>query len=171
MRDESGWSVIELMLVAVLLAIVLGGTLNLLDTTAKIAPQEQERAHAVREAQVGLARMTRELRQAVRVNASANPALIISVDTPVAGVRRTVTYDCTGTSPTVATTKACRRSQSGGLQNEVVIDRVTNSTVFTADGNDYFKVRIEVPASGERQQGLRHKIVLDDGFFMRNLQD
>ena len=169
MREESGWSLIELLLVSVLLIVILGGTLNLLDTTAKIAPQEQERAEAVREAQVGLARMTRELRQATKVLELTPTRMQVYV--PVSGVRQTVTYDCTATSPTVPAKKACVRTQTNGPTNELVIDRVSNTTVFTASGSDYVQVRIDVPASGERAEGLRHTIVLDDGFFMRNLAD
>jgi Tfp pilus assembly protein PilX len=157
MREEGGWSLIELMLTCVLLIIVMGGTLSLLDTSAKIAPQEQERANAIRDAQVGLARMTRELRQATQVISAT--ASTVSVKVPVAGVSQTVTYTCTD---------ACRRTQ--GSSTEVVIARVLNgSTVFTFDGGNYFEARIEVPAKGERAEGLRHDIVLDDGFYLRNV--
>lgn len=163
-RSESGWSLIELMLVCVLLIIVMGGTLSLLDATGKIAPQEQERAHAIREAQVGLARMTRELRQATKlvVPTSAGATGVITVDVPVAGVSRRVTYTCTD---------ACRRTQVGSSVNEVVIARVRNgATVFKLSGTNYFEARIEVPAKGDRAEGLRHRIVLDDGFYMRNIR-
>ena len=158
MREEGGWSLIELMLTCVLLIIVMGGTLSLLDTSAKIAPREQERAQAIRDAQVGLARMTRELRQATQVISAT--ASSVSVKVPVSGVSQTVTYTCTD---------ACRRIQAG-RPTEIVIARVQNgSTVFTFDGGNYFEARIEVLARGERNEGLRHKIVLDDGFYLRNV--
>ena len=174
MREESGWTLIEVLIVAVLLTIVLGGTLNLLDTTAKVAPAEQERAEAVREAQVGLARMTRELRQATKVlplaPAPGATGSVVQVETPVKGVTQTVKYDCSQPSRSLpSTAKACVRTQLGSTRVEYTIDRVLNTTVFTRTGNNYFAVRIEVPASGERKKGLRHRIVLDDGFYMRNI--
>lgn len=164
MREESGWSLIELVLVCALLLVVMGGTLSLLETSGKIAPQEQERAHAIQEAQVGLARMTRELRQATKLITPTAPSNVgvITVDTPVAGISRRVTYTCTD---------ACRRTQVGSSLNEIVIARVLNgATVFTLTGTNYFEARIEVPAKGERVEGLRHRIVLDDGFYMRNIR-
>lgn len=172
MRDESGWTIVEVLIVAVLLVIVLGGTLNLLDTTAKVAPQEEERAQAVREAQVGLARMTRELRQATKVVTydQANGVIKVEVN-DLGGVRQTVTYDCSGSSPSLTGTTACRRTQVGGSSNEVVIDRVKNNgSMFTRIGTNFFQVRVEVPASGERAVGQKHSIVLDDGFYMRNIR-
>src|SRR3954451_9373180 len=64
LRDESGWTLVELTIAAALLAVVLTAVLSLLDMTNRQAPGDQERAHDLRETQVGVYRMTRELRQA-----------------------------------------------------------------------------------------------------------
>src|SRR5207302_54087 len=62
----------------------------------------------------------------------------------------------------------------------VVIDRLINepgsglSPVFTYATNGsgrttYASAHVEVPAKGARPTGYSHRIVLDDGFYMRNL--
>lgn len=179
MRSQRGYTLIECMLVCGLLIVVMGGTLSLLDTTAKIAPREAERAHAVRDAQVGLASMVRELRQAHSVEAGYT-ATGLTVRTPVAGVTTKVAYDCS--QPSVSSPGrglfSCRRSQYAADGTTVVstrrpLERLLTDQVFTytVEAGDvrFVRARVEVPASGERAQGLRHRIVLDDGFFLRNV--
>ena len=94
--EESGWTLIELLISSVILVIMLGAVLALLDATNAVAPRDQERAHDLREAQVGLYEMTRELRQAywlVSHSAYSIEALVWEN-----GADHEVTYDCTGTS-------------------------------------------------------------------------
>ena len=176
-RSETGYSLTEALIVVVLLIVVMGGTLSLLDTTAQVAPQENERAHAIREAQVGLGTMVRELRQARSVEDDYS-ATGLTVRTPVAGVPTRVEYDCDAVSITKPDLKACRRVQyaaddSTEVRTTYPVDRLLSNQVFTytVEGGaiQFVRARIEVPASGERQQGLDHKIVLDDGFFLRNV--
>ena len=180
-RSEHGYTLIEALVVVVLLIVVMGGTLSLLDTTAQVAPQENERAHAIREAQVGLSTMTRELRQARSVEAGYD-ASGLTVRTPVAGVPTKVEYDCTQDSVSKSDgpggLTACRRIQYAADDSTVVstthpVDRLLSDQVFeyTVENGaiQFVTARIEVPASGERQEGLEHKIVLDDGFFLRNV--
>ena len=173
-RSESGWALIELMVVVSLLGLVMAAVLTLLDTTARVAPRDQERAHAIREAQVGLHRMVRELRQAYGVNATTRN--YIDVNVTIGDQGRRVVYDCDfprcvrregAVGPTVP-------SGSG----EVVIARLLNGTpadpVFTfSPANrfppDHVSARVRVPASGERSEGHRHNVVLDDGFALRNV--
>ena len=170
MRGESGYTIVEALLVFALLAVVMGATLGLLDTSAKILPKERERAEAIRESQVGLARITRELRQASQVLAppfaapQASTSHTLVVKTKVNGTLTTVTYHCTDPSPTLPGARACRRGQ------QILIDRVLNwETVFTRTADNYLIVRVEVPASGERTLGHKHRVILDDGVFMRNV--
>ena len=62
--EEAGYSLIELMIVASMMVVVLGAVLSLGDAAQRSTPKDLERAHAIRDTQVGLHRMTRELRQA-----------------------------------------------------------------------------------------------------------
>jgi type II secretory pathway pseudopilin PulG len=168
---EGGYALTELLVVSSLLVIVLGAVLTLGETSQRIAPRESERAHAIREAQVGLHRMTRELRHAYQtptVTASTIEATVTD-----GGVARTVRYDCNVTSLSNPDYKACMRyvvvggTPGGG---ELVIDRVLNgSAVFTLTGTNYVRALVEVAASGDLEDGYDHRVVLDDGIYMRNI--
>lgn len=180
MRCDRGYTVIEALIVVVLLIVVLGGTLSMLEHTARVAPAENERAHAVREAQVGLATIVRELRQARSVEQNTPTGL--TVRTPVAGVPTMVTYDCgvRRTSRPGQGLHACRRIQYQADDSTVArtthpLDRLVHDEIFeytlSSGKVEFVRVRVAVPASGERSTGLAHPIVLDDGFFLRNLSD
>jgi type II secretory pathway pseudopilin PulG len=174
--DERGFMLVELLAVCALLAVVLSAILLFGDTAQQLTPKEQERAMAIQQAQTGIFRMTRELRQAHQVN-TANP-LVFDVNLASSGVDRQVRYECDEPHPSVAAYSRCVRFETG-RPNEVVVDRVLNkTTVFTyttnADGAiTYVRVAIDVPARGERKVGSAgsydHQIGLYDGFYLRNL--
>jgi prepilin-type N-terminal cleavage/methylation domain-containing protein len=179
-RQESGWTLIEMMMATALLAVILTAVLSLLDVTSKIAPKDQERAHDIREAQVGVYRMTRELRQAYSL-VQTQPYLI-EAHVHELGGDHDVVYDCSGASVTVPTLGECiRYEMSGGAPgtSTVIIDRLINKpggglpAVFTYTQNSgkttYVGAHIEVPSKGARKQGYTYRIVLSDGFYLRNL--
>jgi type II secretory pathway pseudopilin PulG len=175
---ETGFALVELLVVASLLIVVLGAILALGETTQRLAPKESERAHVIREAQVGLHRMTRELRHAYQELPTV-AAPTVSGSTMQASVRgaggttRTVRYDCDEAHPTdQAYTRCIRQVFSGGSwsSGEVVIDRVLNgAAVFALTPPDYVGARVEVAARGDRKDGYDHRVILEDGFYMRNL--
>jgi len=178
---ESGWTLIELLVSSVILVVMLTAVLALLEATNAAAPRDQERAHDLREAQVGLYQTTRELRQAYSL--VSNSAYSIEAHVWENGADHDVTYDCTGASPTLPGLGACVRFETSGGNHgpsTVVIDRLINkpgsglSPVFTYATNGsgrttYASAHVEVPAKGARPTGYSHRIVLDDGFYMRNL--
>jgi Tfp pilus assembly protein PilV len=167
-RNESGFTLIETVITAATLSLVVLAILALSDTTAKLAPQDQERAHAIRDAQVGLHRMTRELRQAYTINSNTSTSMDVMV--LVSGTATQVSYDCAAAHPTDTNLRRCVRTAGGSTS--VVIDRVLPGTVFTYDAYSpprYVQARIEVPAKGDLNEGHKHSIVLDDGFYMRNV--
>lgn len=173
--DESGFVLVELLIVLALLGVILSAILMFADTAHKLTPKEQERAMAIQTAQTGIYRMTRELRQAHQVNL-AQP-LVIDVNYATSGVNRTVRYDCDEPHPTVAAYNRCVRMEAG-KPNEVVVDRVLNEdeiftyTTNTSGAITYVKVAIDVPARGERNTNVnayQHEIGLYDGFYLRNL--
>jgi type II secretory pathway pseudopilin PulG len=168
----AGYALVELMVVAALLVIVLGAILALGETTQRIAPKETERANVIREAQVGLHRMTRELRHAYQAPAVTGSTMQANV-LGAGGATRTVRYDCDEAHPTdAAYTRCVRQVYSGGTWStaEVVIDRVLNGTaVFALTSPDYVGARVEIAARGGLQDGHDHRIILEDGFYMRNL--
>ena len=175
---EAGYGLVELLVVASLLVVVLGAILALGETTQRIAPKESERAHVIREAQVGLHRMTRELRHAYQAPPTV-PAPTVTGSTMEAsvlaenGATRTVRYDCDEAHPTdPAYTRCLRQVLSGGTWSagEVVIDHVLNGTaVFSLTPPDYVGATVEVAARGGLKDGHDHRVILQDGVYMRNL--
>jgi type II secretory pathway pseudopilin PulG len=169
---EAGYGLVELLVVASLLIVVLGAILALGEATQRIAPKESERAHVIREAQVGLHRMTRELRHAYEAPTMTGSSMEAAVRGPN-GTTSTVRYDCDEAHPTDgAYTRCVRQVISGGTwtTGEVVIDRVLNgTTVFSSTPPDYVGARVEVAARGNLQEGYDHRVILEDGFYMRNL--
>jgi hypothetical protein len=159
-----------------LLAIVLGAVLTLGETSQRIAPRESERAQVIREAQVGLHRMTRELRHAYDadpdpavVSLSVTPSTVVADVIAPSGPRADVSYDCNQPHPTNPDYTRCLRYVNG-TGGEVIVDRVLNGdAVFTFTSPDYVRVEIEVAAAGDLKNGYAHPILLEDGFYMRNL--
>ena len=181
--DESGMSLPEVLITIVVFSFVLVGILGLLDTSAKVAPRDQERSMAMREIQSSLDRMVRELRQAYRVVGTSPSSMRILVrrrQSDGTHVNRLVEYDC---GLTVADKCIRREAPPGELlpaTGEVAVDRLLNGgnaarPVFSFDQNadsitpTYVAVRVEVPARGERAKSYEHSVVLEDGFYARNM--
>jgi prepilin-type N-terminal cleavage/methylation domain-containing protein len=177
-RDERGFALVELLVTLSLLTVVLSAVALFGDTSAKVAPRDQERTHAIREAQTGLYRMTRELRQAHTVHASTPLTMEVSVVS--GGANKRISYECDQPHPTETSYRRCIRYLiSGGLKTtpDVVVDRVLNTTtVFTYTNNiesqmTYVQAKVDVPARGDRKlgHGNKHKVALYDGFYLRNI--
>ena len=177
--EQPGFSLVELMVTVSLLIVVLTAILGLLDVTVRLAPKDEERTQVVREAQVGLARMVRELRQAHAVGSASGSFMDVTV--VAAGAERHVRYQCDVANPADALTTRCVRREGapgGDLSaatagDEVVVDRVLNgAAVFTPPSGlrpDYAEAKVRVPARGELSKGYEYSLVLDDGFHLRNL--
>ena len=180
LREESGYSLVELIFVCLVLTLVLGAVLQFGETTQKIAPKDQEKIHAIREAQVGLHRMTRELRQANLVH--SNSAYAVQVSVLVNGTQTRISYECNVAHPSDATYRRCYRYNvaADGVTKtspQLVVDRVVNpaNPVFTYYSNaagavTYIAAKVEISARGDRSVGFGHRgaILLQDGFYMRN---
>jgi hypothetical protein len=183
---EAGYALTELLVVATLLVVVLGAILALGETTQKMTPRDTERAHAIREAQVGLHAMTKQMRQAYDLSTPTHSAPTeYTLDVTLRDGRR-FSFECDQPHPTVTAYNRCVRFPVvGGVKGTgtVLIDRVLNgpaagvsnpTPVFTYETNaagttTYVHVSIEVPAKGDLRSGHEHEIVLYDGVYMRNL--
>ena len=195
LRQESGWSLIELLAAMSIFTFVLAGVLGLLDATAKQTPKDTERAHAINEAQVGLYRMVRELRQAHTVLSNGPQAVEVLVrakqDDPATPavetyVDRHVQYSCGNAQAPGRCTRvevAPGQLLSSGTPRTVIARLVNTGTglpvnrqVFDNTGNantfapSYIRVHIEVPAAGERPNGYRYTVAFEDGFYARNVR-
>lgn len=182
--EEGGFSLVELLVVVALLSFVLAATLGIFDVAVRQAPRDQERAHAIREAQVGLYAMTRELRQAYEVKSVSGSQMDVLVR--LRGVDKRVRYRCDGdpSNPAFPSYRRCVREEASASPGavlgapQIVIDRVLNgASVFSptfagtpAVSPAYFTARIQVPARGRLKTGYTSSVVLDDGVFLRNLK-
>jgi type II secretory pathway pseudopilin PulG len=184
---QAGYALTELLLVTSLLAIVLGAILALGETTQRIAPRDTERAHVIREAQVGLHSMTRQLREAADMTDPPHVAATSSTLDVTLRDESRFSFECNVAHPTEAGYNRCvRYPVVGGVkqtsQGVVLIDRVMNgpagsgatNPIFQYEMNlagivTYVRVQILVPAKGELRDGHDYEVVLEDGVYMRNL--
>ncbi len=182
-RDQSGYSLPELLTVMAVLPIVLAAVLLFTGKAQLLASNDTERSHTIREAQVGLDRITRELRQAHTFIAVAPYRVEFVVR--AAGLDKRVVHDCGDPDPSDADLKRCVRYEvaSDGTEtpHQQLIGRVVNQypqggvsppavfsyTPTTADPR-HVRVKVEVNARGARKEGYRYRVVLDDGVHLRN---
>jgi prepilin-type N-terminal cleavage/methylation domain-containing protein len=189
--EQNGFTLIEQLVSTVVFLLVMSAVLALLESANKVAPRDQERASAITEAQIGLHRMVRELRQAERVDSLESGSITVRVrlprDNPNTGTVEThslwdVRYTCNAETPGKCTRWATLAGGSYPSTGETVIDRIVNwqtsvpasRKVFTlgqgtAIAPQYISVRIEVPAKGERTAGHAGTVILQDGFAPRNI--
>ena len=173
-RSENGFVLAELLVGLVTFSFVLFALLSLLDTAAQTAPRDEERANAIREGQAGLHVMTRELRQATKVWTPGKTKIYINL-----GDDTHVYYDCDAVHPDDSTQRQCLRWEAAigselplDQPGQVVVDRRVAGDVFTYSPNlvnpTFVKVEIQVPQAGDRKNGYKANLVLDDGIYLRN---
>jgi prepilin-type N-terminal cleavage/methylation domain-containing protein len=184
--EESGFSLIEVMMAVALLSVVLGATLSLSHTGSRVAERDLVRANAIEEVQTGIARMDRELRTATEVITPTSSTPTNSVDfvarvSPSGGgarVLRRVRYSCDVPSPTIPTLRACFRYEgpttgTPGGGGTLVVDQLVNGTaaipVFTANASPptYFSIHLQRSAKGTLQDGYDYSITHDHGVYLR----
>lgn len=164
-RDQRGISLIELMMTAAILSVVLGAILAVSETTAKLAPDDDERALIMQEARTGVHAMSRELRHATAVTSVADYELSFTVGTT------SVTYSCTEPQPAVAGRTRCTRRQGTDPPRYLVshvVSQANGKRIFRQTGK-HIAVEVQVAAGGDRVPGHKHTITLADGAYVRNL--
>ena len=174
-RDQRGFTLIEQLIVLGCMSFIVAAIVGVMEVAERVVPSDTERAHQVRTAQVGMDRMSRELRHAYDLTVTGN-----TVEANVVFRSRTyrVKYDCTVAMAGSDTAKRCVRTETGGgSRAETVIENVVNPStrpIFTAtartatSGTTFVRAAVEVKAAGKRKNGQSHKIVLEDGFYLRN---
>ena len=194
--SESGFSLAEVLAAMMIFAVLLGATVTFLNTAEITSSKDTETANATQEAQTGLDRMVRDLRQASSVVIADPNTLDVTVGD------KEIRYQCGVADPTDSRYRRCVRSAGAvgavppGTGGEVVVARLLNGTaerpVFTytyppaaeTDADDeaadpadpdpapqptYVTMALAVPAAGERKGGYKHEVVLDTGFYLRNV--
>jgi prepilin-type N-terminal cleavage/methylation domain-containing protein len=177
-RGQSGFTLVELLLVMVLGLLLMSATLTAFVHLERQAAADIERAQAMRDAERGLHRMTRELRQAYTVTSRGADEMTVRIRINGADVE--VRYSCAVPHPVTAGLSRCvRYATHGGATHEaVVVDRVLNAAPATPAAERVFqypngrpsfvRAQVAVPARGEATDRFDHRVVLDDGFYMRN---
>jgi type II secretory pathway pseudopilin PulG len=166
-RDESGFTLIELLFSFVLLTLVLAAASISLITSQTVASDGIEQQNSIQEAETGLYRMTRELRQGQVPAGGTLPT--------TAGYHACVRY--TTTSLAVRPGPGC--VSCIGLTAETVIDRLVNGVSPGANGTAIFTpnsastptrydVTIQVPAKGAKRSGSMATVAFDDAIYLRN---
>ena len=173
--DERGFTLVELLVGMTVLVILMMATFNVLDDSTKLAIRDNDRTTAVRDAQVGLDRMIRELRHTSLVN-SATPQ-VLDVNVTRRGVDRRVVFDCSVAVPGATGLRRCMRTPSGGPA-ELLVDRVrdigADASAFTytpASGARHVRVRIGVAVDGGKKGGYGDALVLTDGTALRHVPE
>ena len=179
LRDERGFTLVE-MLVGMAIGLLVGAAcLALLDISTPLANTELERQNDVGAARSGLERMVRELRQADSINTTSPTLMDVNVTTSSGALR--VLYECDVASSTPGL-RSCVRYQgsvggSVGSVGSTIVDGLVNGTsaapVFTYTPDAvrpvYATAAIVLRARGIRSSGYTHDIALRGGFFIRNL--
>lgn len=182
--QQAGFSLMELLVAQGLFLVVIGASLSMLDTQTKLAPRAEERGFAMREAQVGLGSIVRELRHTKTVVFASSSRFEVELERN--GTQRRVGYKCDQPSaiddsdnPYDQTYLRCVRVEgpagtalpSYGT-GRTVIDRLLASTVFSYSPDPanptYVATTVRLPSRGERKESNSHEFVLNDGFFMPN---
>jgi prepilin-type N-terminal cleavage/methylation domain-containing protein len=180
-ESEGGFTMVELLMVMLLLGVVLGATLGILTNARGFVGGDIQASHTVEDAQTGLNRMVRELRQATAItiynnNSVATSGNQIVADVTLASGTVRVIYQCDLTSGTL---KVCLRRQTATnvaptfvtstAGQRVVIEHVQNTTQFSSPSSKYYQLIIQVKSIGQmKSTAAGHSITLTDGFYARN---
>jgi prepilin-type N-terminal cleavage/methylation domain-containing protein len=169
-RDpQSGFTLVEMLIAAAIMSVVMGAVLALLSATWSNQPADQEWNHQVEDTRTGVYRMTRELRQGTAI--SLISGYRISADVRLNGVVQHVLYQCdvAGTCTRKASAAGVPATGPGG---EVVARNVLNAAngvpVFTQPSTGFFKVLVQVAATGSYQTPASHTLTYTDGVYARN---
>ena len=164
LRGERGISLVELLVVIPMSAVSLIGMYGLYNLGAKDQGLNTGRAQALLRAQNGLERMTREMRQALTVNAVSSQVLdaetYVRPPSGATSVEKHVRYEClSGT---------CTRYEGPAngttyTLSEVIVRNVQNADNFLLQTDTvnpkWVVVRLEV-----KPTGFNNPIVLSGGF-------
>jgi prepilin-type N-terminal cleavage/methylation domain-containing protein len=195
---ESGFTLIEVLIVALLLAVVLIPVMGSLDFAQTQTPKVIEYSQAISNATTALQRMMQEIRQAYRINAtdgdpSSGVGTWIEFNAVINDQDLEIKYECDVAYPTNTGNKyasqyhRCMRVSAptgSGLpaisRGSVAVDRVLNPDVFTFIGPSgtpnpvyptYVMADVQVPSRGPLNLGLAHKITLDNATAIPNLEN
>ena len=187
LRAQDGFTLPELLVVMALLPIIALALMNMLDTTAKLAPKSTEFANAVQEGGTGVSLAMRDVRQAYRIAGTTPNSITFYANINGADIRENISCDIPSTARDtngallrrcVKTTAAANAALPSPATGQILVDRVSNGTsadpVFHYSPDPisptFVRMLIKVPARGEDNDGFSHTITIDNGTELRNNQ-
>jgi prepilin-type N-terminal cleavage/methylation domain-containing protein len=197
LHDQSGVSLFEVLAALAIFAVVLSAVMLFLDTSAHTIRRDAERNTAVVEAQSQLNGMVREFRQATSfadwgpnftdffIGTKEIRYQCDVADPANASRRRCVRVEASGGAalPAISSGRVvASRVLNGTAANPVFEYTIPPDPPPDPDDEAYdptdpppplqptfVKVRLELPAGGERPDGYKHTVVLDSGLYLRNV--
>lgn len=178
LRSDHGFTLVELLVATAMGLVVLGAVLTMLVTSSQVQARDAEWALTMQEGRTGLARMSREIRQAtlVETSKSGNGKIVFESfikekpwQTELScEVLQSGTYQCVRYAAEVVGGKATLPAKG-----TVLISDVRKSSVFSYPTTALVTLKVELPAKGTLKQPgsnfYSNYIVLENDAFMRNL--
>jgi prepilin-type N-terminal cleavage/methylation domain-containing protein len=165
LKDQSGFTLVELLVAMPIALLVLSMAMLALATTVRNDQRTREHTDALRDQQVGLERMTRELREATSFTFLDSQRVEFTAwSRPANGLRR-IGYTCSSGTHCVR-----REGPVGGTLSDsgIVIDALVNADVFDPEP-DFVNPRYVGIVAQVRIAQDRRVITLRDGVELRNL--
>lgn len=171
--DQSGFTLVELLIAMPLALLLMFALLNVIDATARNQRDASRRAQAITQSKAGLDRMAREVREAASFKLlTSQVAEIVTPVRPASGPSsfaanlRLVRYDCTSNQCTRYEGPKSGPVSSTGV---VVFTDVVNPDVFTPTPDfvnpTFIGIKAQVAIKGQTTP-----ISLSDGVNLRNTQ-
>jgi prepilin-type N-terminal cleavage/methylation domain-containing protein len=164
--DQSGFTLVELLVAMPIALIVVFAALLVLDTAAPSELRTREHAQALRDQEVGLERMTRELREATSFTFITSQQVEFNVHVRSAGGLRRIRYDCSSGDHCLRLEGPVGVTPSGA--GTVIVDALVNPDVFEPEP-DFVNPRYVGVVARVRISEDRRLITLRDGVDLRNL--
>lgn len=171
--EEGGWTLIELLVGAVVGLFVAGIALATLNLAVQAQPVTSERAGQIQEGRSLIERISRELRQGEQISAASSSALtlVTFVDSATCGGDKATTarlcqvsYSCTGG---ICTRTEGNPDGSGSPTTTQVASGIRNAPVFSYSPDTvdptYVGVELSFPADGGGET-----VTFSDGVALRN---
>ena len=127
LRDDRGMTLVELSIVSVLFTLIVFGAFSALDSGTTAERGQAKRHEALLELRQAMTRLTKDMRQALEIDASFSNHNKIRMTTLVGGATKTVTYSL----ELVDATKGLynfRREVTGSPSHVIVETMVVNTT-------------------------------------------
>lgn len=119
LRDDRGFTLIEMMIASALFLLILGVVLSSFDSGTKSERISQARQEALVSLRQAMTQMTKELRQATSV-ATTSTATHIDMQTLVSGAAHHVVYDVSGAAGSAILTRSLDGAAPVQLASHVV---------------------------------------------------